>query len=254
MNIDIIKRNLEKSHYPMTDAFAKLVLAKEYDLCKKGETISFNESASPETFIASLKIFAEEFEAISNCFTEFVNEFFTCSEPSKYMHSHGAMRIVGTELQKFSIVVTTYLSMHVAEMSLEELKIINRLTDSIKQIMTKYNEDGERFLKYLDVVVEIEKISLKKNEMSFCNLITETTKIMDQLVNVIDENTIESFTQQQLIDFRESCILHIRNSKDLVEIGISLEPNEEDEINIRRLMAAAMRLSTMVKQINLFIK
>jgi hypothetical protein len=70
---------------------------------------------------------------------------------------------------------------------------------------------------------------------------------------VVDEYTLNTFTNEQLITVKDACMLQITNSRDFVNIGSSLDLNEEDKKNINLLKASAMRLAMMVKQIDLII-
>ena len=108
-------------------------------------------------------------------------------------------------------------------------------------------------LKYINISNEISRVNDEKDGMSFWDIVKGTTTIMDHLVDVVDEYTLNTFTNEQLITLKDSCMLQIKNSQHFARIGTSLDLNEEDEQNIHHLKGSAMRLAMMVKQIDFLI-
>ena len=253
MNKDIIISNLKKDHFRITERYGKFILGAEYETIEKGRCISIEEHLSPDEFISSAKAFIEETKAVLNSFSEFVNEFFTFSKPEMYDHSSEVISIFKTEIVSFLKTSITYVNERSEQMKYEEFVEINNIPIEIRKCLEEFKKTKSRLNKYINITTEIEKVNNEKDDMSFSDIVKGTTVVMDHLVDVVDEYTLNTFTNEQLITLKDSCMLQIKNSQHFVNIGTSLDLNEEDEQNIHQLKASALRLAMMVKQIDLLI-
>ena len=253
MNKNIIISNLKKDHFRITERYGKFMLGDEYETIEKGRCISIEEHLSPDKYVSSAKAFNEETKAVLDSFTEFVNEFFTYSKPEMYNRASEVISIIKTEMVSFLNTSIIYLTTRSEQAKYEELCELNSITDDIRNCLEEFKKTKSRLIKYIDISNEISRVNDEKDGMSFLDIVKGTTTIMDHLVDVVDEYTLNTFTNEQLISLKDSCMLQITNSRDFVNIGTALDLNEEDEQNIRHLMASAMRLAMMVKQIDLVI-
>ena len=253
MNKNIIISNLKKDHFRITERYGKFILGAEYETIKKGRCISIEENLSPDEFISSAKAFIEETKAVLNSFSEFVNEFFTSSKPEMYDHSSEVWNIFKIEIMTFLNTSFTYLIKESEQLKYEQLVEINNTTSEVRKCFEEFNNTESRLNKYIDITTEIEKVNNEKDDMSFSDIIKGTTTIMDHLVDVVDEYTLNTFNNEQLMSLKDACMLQIKNSQNFVNIGASSDLDEEDEENIQHLKGSAMRLAMMVKQIDLFI-
>lgn len=253
MNKNIIISNLKKDHFRITERYGKFILGAEYETIKKGRCISVEEDLSPDEFVSLAKAFNEETKAVLNSFSEFVNEFFTSSNPEIYDRSSEVITIFGEEASWFNTFRDNYVQRNKSTISTNNL---NALTEIVKEgtvYLIEFNEVKSRLNKYINITTEIEKVNNEKDDMSFSDIVKGTTVVMDHLVDVVDEYTLNTFNNEQLMSLKDSCMLQIKNSQHFANIGTSLDLNEEDEQNIHHLKASAMRLAMMVKQIDLLI-
>ena len=253
MNKNIIISNLKKDHFRITERYGKFILGAEYETIKKGRCISVEEDLSPNEFVSLAKAFNEETKAVLNSFSEFVNEFFTSSKPEMYDHSSEVISIFKTEMVSFLNTSIIYLTEGAKQVKYEELGELNSITDDIRICREEFKKTKSRLNKYINISNEISRVNDEKDGMSFLDIVKGTTVVMDHLVDVVDEYTLNTFTNEQLITLKDSCMLQIKNSQHFARIGTSLDLNEEDEQNIHHLKASAMRLAMMVKQIDLLI-
>ncbi|HOO05696.1 MAG TPA: site-specific integrase [Ruminococcus sp.] len=103
------------------------------------------------------------------------------------------------------------------------------------------------------IPIPIFLMKLLRDSRSNENCYILSGSIMDHLVDVVDEYTLNTFNNEQLISLKDACMLQIKNSQHFVNIGSSSDLNEEGEQNIHHLKASALRLAMMVKQIDLLI-
>lgn len=253
MNKNIIISNLKKDHFRITERYGKFILGDEYETIEKGRCISIEEYLSPDKYVSSSKAFIEEMKTVSDSFTEFVNEFFTSSKPEMYDRASEVIRIFKTEIVSFLNTSITYLIAGSEQVKYEGLGKLNSITDDIRNCLEEFKKTKSRLNKYINITTEIEKVNNEKDDMSFSDIVKGTTVVMDHLVDVVDEYTLNTFNNEQLMSLKESCMLQIKNSQHFANIGTSLNLNEEDEQNIHHLKASAMRLAMMVKQIDLLI-
>lgn len=253
MNKGIIISNLKKDHFRITERYGKFILGAEYETIEKGRCISIDEHLSPDEFISSSKAFIEKLKTVTDSFTEFVNEFFTYSKPEMYDRSSEVITIFREEASWFNTFLDNYVRRNKPIISANNL---NTLTEILKEgtvYLIEFNEVKSRLNKYINITTEIEKVNNEKDDMSFSDIVKGTTVVMDHLVDVVDEYTLNTFNNEQLMSLKDSCMLQIKNSQHFANIGTSLDLNEEDEQNIHHLKASAMRLAMMVKQIDLLI-
>ena len=253
MNNNIIISNLKKDHFRITERYGKFILGAEYETIKKGRCISIEEYLSPDEFVTLAKAFNEETKAVLDSFTEFVNEFFTYSKPEMYAHSSEVMAIFVEETSCFNTFRDNYVQRNKSTISANNL---NALTEIVKEgtvYLIEFSEVGSRLNKYISITAEILRVNDEKDDMSFSDIVKGTTVVMDHLVDVVDEYTLNTFNNEQLATLKDTCMLQIRNSLDLANIDKELVLYEENEKNIHHLMASAMRLAMMVKQIDLVI-
>lgn len=253
MNNDIIISNLKKDHFRITERYGKFILGAEYETIEKGRCISIDEHLSPDEFISSAKAFNEETKAVLDSFTEFVNEFFTSLKPDMYDRSSEVITIFGEEASWFNTFRDNYVQRNKSTISANNL---NALTEIVKEgtvYLIEFNEVKSRLNRYINITTEISRVNDEKDGMSFLDIVKGTTTIMDHLVDVVDEYTLNTFNNEQLISLKDACMLQITNSRDFVNIGTALDLDEEDKKNINLLKASAMRLAMMVKQIDLLI-
>lgn len=253
MNNDIIISNLKKDHFRITERYGKFILGAEYETIEKGRCISIEEHLSTDEFVSSAKAFNEETKAVLDSFTKFVNEFFTSSKPEMYDRSSEVITIFGEEASWFNTFRDNYVQRNKFTISANNL---NALTEIVKEgtvYLIEFNEVKSRLNRYINITTEISRVNDEKDDMSFLDIVKGTTTIMDHLVDVVDEYTLNTFNNEQLISLKDACMLQIKNSQNLANVGASLELNEEDEKNIHHLKASAMRLAMMVKQIDLLI-
>jgi hypothetical protein len=253
MNKNIIISNLKKDHFRITERYGKFILGDEYETIKKGRCISIEKNLSPNEFISSAKAFIEETKAVLNSFSEFVNEFFTSSNPEMYDRESQVWDIFKIEIMTFLNTSFTYLIKESEQLKYEQLVEINNTTSEVRKCLEEFNNTESRLNKYIDITTEISRVNDEKDDMSFSDIIKGTTTIMDHLVDVVDEYTLNTFNNEQLMSLKDACMLQINNSRNFVNIGASSDLNEEDEQNIQHLKGSAMRLAMMVKQIDLFI-
>ena len=253
MDKNIIISNLKKDHFRITERYGKFILGDEYETIEKGRCISIEEYLSPDEFISSSKAFIDEMKTVLDSFTEFVNEFFTYSKPEMYNRSSEVISIIKTEMVSFLDTSITYLTTGSEQVKYEELYELNNITDDIRNCLEEFKKTKSRLNKYIDISNEISRVNDEKDGMSFLDIVKGTTIVMNHLVDVVDEYTLNTFTNEQLISLKDSCMLQIKNSQHFANIGASLDLNEEDEQNIHHLKASAMRLAMMVKQIDLLI-
>lgn len=253
MDKNIIISNLKKDHFRITERYGKFILGAEYETIEKGRCISIEEHLSPDKYVSSAKAFNEETKAVLDSFTEFVNEFFTSSKPEMYDRASEVISIIKTELVSFLDTSIIYLTKGSEQAKYEELCELNSITDDIRNCLEEFKKTKSRLNKYIDICNEISRVNDEKDGMSFSDLIKGTTVVMDHLVDVVDEYTLNTFNNEQLMSLKDSCMLQIKNSQHFVNIGASSDLNEEDEENIHHLKASAMRLAMMVKQIDLVI-
>lgn len=253
MNNDIIISNLKKDHFRITERYGKFILGAEYETIERGRCISIEKNLSPDEFISSSKAFIEEMKTVLDSFTEFVNEFFTSTKPEMYDRSSKVWNIFKIEIMSFLNTSFTYLIEKSEQLKYEELIEINNTTSEVRKGFEKFKNTESRLDKYIDITTEIEKANNEKDGMSFSDLIKGTTVVMDHLVDVVDEYTLNTFNNEQLMSLKDACMLQISNSQNFVNIGASSDLNEEDEQNIHQLKASALRLAMMVKQIDLLI-
>ena len=253
MNNNIIISNLKKDHFRITEKYGKFILGAEYETIKRGRCISIEKNLSPNEFISSTKAFIEETKAVLNSFSEFVNEFFTSSKPEMYDRASEVISIIKTELVSFLDTSIIYLTKGSEQAKYEELCELNSITDDIRNCLEEFKKTKSRLDKYIDITTEIEKANNEKDGMSFSDLIKGTAVVMDHLVDVVDEYTLNTFNNEQLMSLKDACMLQIKNSQSFVNIEASSELNEEDKENINHLKGSAMRLAMMVKQIDLVI-
>lgn len=253
MDKNIIISNLKKNHFRITERYGKFILGAEYETIEKGGCISIEEHLSPDEFVSLAKAFNEETKAVLDSFIEFVNEFFTSSKPEMYDRSSEVITIFGEEASWFNTSLHNYVQRNKSTISTDNL---NALTEILKEgavYLIEFNEVKSRLNKYINITTEIEKVNNEKDGMSFWDIVKGTTTIMDHLVDVVDEYTLNTFNNEQLISLKDACMLQIKNSQHFVNIGSSSDLNEEGEQNIHHLKASAMRLAMMVKQIDLLI-
>ena len=253
MNKNIIISNLKKEHFRITEKYGEFILGTEYETIEKGRCISIDEHLSPDEFISSAKAFIEEMNVVLDSFAEFVNEFFTSSNPEMYDHESQVWDIFKIEIMTFLNTSFTFLIKESEQLKYEELIEINNATREVRKGFEKFKNTESRLNKYIDITIEISRVNSEKDDMSFSDLIKGTTTIMDHLVDVVDEYTLNTFNNEQLTNLKDSCMLQIKNSQNFVNIGASSDLNEEDKENIQLLKGSAMRLAMMVKQIDLFI-
>ena len=253
MDKNIIISNLKKDHFRITERYGKFILGDEYETIKKGRCISIEEHLSPDEFVSLAKAFNEETKAVLDSFTEFVNEFFTSTKPEMYDRSSEVITIFREEASWFNTFRDNYVQRNKSTISTDNL---NALTEILKEgavYLIEFNEVKSRLNKYINITTEISRVNDEKDDMSFLDIVKGTTTIMDHLVDVVDEYTLNTFNNEQLMSLKDACMLQIRNSQDLTNVGASLDLNEEDKKNINLLKASAMRLAMMVKQIDLLI-
>ena len=253
MNKNIIISNLKKDHFRITERYGKFILGAEYETIEKGRCISIEEHLSPDEFISSAKAFIEETKAVLNSFSEFVNEFFTSSKPEMYDHSSEVWDIFKIEMISFLKSSCTYVNEKSEQMKYEEFVEINNIPIEVRKCLEEFNNIESRLDKYIDITAEIARVNNEKEGMSFSDLIKGSTVIMDHLVDVVDEYTLNTFNNEQLMSLKDACMLQIKNSQTFVNIGASSDLDEEDKENINHLKGSAMRLALMVKQIDLVI-
>lgn len=253
MDKNIIISNLKKDHFRITERYGKFILGAEYETIEKGRCISIEENLSPNEFISSSKAFIEEMNAVLDSFTEFVNEFFTSSNPEMYDRESQVWDIFKIEIMQFLNTSFTFLIKESEQLKYEELIEINNTTSEVRKGFEKFKNTESRLDKYIDITTEISRVNSEKDDMSFSDLIKGTTTIMDHLVDVVDEYTLNTFNNEQLTNLKDACMLQINNSRNFVNIGASSDLNEEDKENIQLLKGSAMRLAMMVKQIDLAI-
>jgi len=254
MNNNIIISNLKKDHFRITEKYGKFILGAEYETIEKGRCISIDEHLSPDEFVSLSKAFIEETKAVLNSFSEFVNEFFTSSKPEMYDHSSEVWNIFKIEMISFLKSSFTYVNEKaVQQMKYEEFVEINNIPIEVRKCLEEFNNTESRLNKYIDITTEISKVNNEKDDMSFSDIIKGTTTIMDHLVDVVDEYTLNTFNNEQLMSLKDTCMLQINNSRNFVNIGAMSDLNEEDKENIQHLKGSAMRLAMMVKQIDLVI-
>lgn len=253
MDKNIIISNLKKDHFRITERYGEFILGDEYETIKKERCISIEENLSPDEFVSSAKAFIEEMKTVTDSFTEFVNEFFTSSKPEMYDRSSEVIHAFGIEMASFIRTAATVLFTEIDILTNKNMSDINAITDESKKCLEEFKKTKSRLNKYINITTEIEKVNNEKDGMSFLDIVKGTTTIMDHLVDVVDEYTLNTFTNEQLITLKDSCMLQIKNSQHFVNIGTSLDLNEEDEQNIHQLKASALRLAMMVKQIDLLI-
>ena len=253
MNKDIIISNLKKDHFRITERYGEFILGDEYETIKKGRCISVEEDLSPNEFVALAKAFNEETKAVLNSFSEFVNEFFTFSKPEMYDHSSEVISIFKTEIVSFLKTSITYVNERSEQMKYEEFVEINNIPIEIRKCLEEFKKTKSRLNKYINITTEISRVNNEKEGMSFLDIVKGTTTIMDHLVDVVDEYTLNTFNNEQLMSLKDACMLQIKNSQNLASVGTSLDLNEEDEQHIHHLKASALRLAMMVKQIDLLI-
>lgn len=253
MNKNIIISNLQKDHFRITERYGKFILGAEYETIKKGRCISIEEHLSPDKFVSSAKAFIEEVKTVLDSFIEFVNEFFTSTKPEMYDRSSEVISIFKTEIVSFLKTSITYVNEGSEQMTYEELSEINNIPIEVRKCLEEFKNTESRLNKYISITTEISRVNDEKDGMSFLDIVKGTTTIMDHLVDVVDEYTLNTFTNEQLITVKDACMLQIKNSQHFSRIGASLDLNEEDEQNIHQLKASAMRLAMMVKQIDLLI-
>lgn len=256
MNKGIIIANLKKDHFRIIERYGKFILGAEYETIEKGRCISIEKYHSLDEFISSAKAFIDEMKTVSDSFAEFVNEFFTSSKPEIYDHSSDV--IYAFEIE------TAYFIGTVAKVLLTEIDIltneydimsdINGITDESRKCFKEFKDTESRLDKYINITTEIEKVNNEKDNMSFSDIVKGTTVIMDHLIDVVDEYTLNTFNNEQLGNIKDTCMLQISNSQRLVQLyRTSLDLNEEDEKNINLLKSSAMRLAMMVGQIDLVV-
>ena len=252
MNNNIIISNLKKDHFRITERYGKFILGAEYETIEKGRCISIEEHLSPNEFVSSAKAFIEEMNAVSDSFTEFVNEFFTSSKPEMYDHSSEVISIFKIEIMQF-LKSCLYLIKESEQLKYEELVEIDTKISEVRKGFDKFKNTKSRLDKYIDITTDISRVNNEKDDMSFSDIIKGTTTVMDHLVDVVDEYTLNTFNNEQLMSLKDACMLQIKNSQNFVNIGAMSDLNEEDEQNIQHLKGSAMRLAMMVKQIDLVI-
>lgn len=253
MNNNIIISNLKKDHFRITERYGKFMLGDEYETIKKGRCISIDEHLSPDKFVSSEKAFIEELKAVLDSFTEFTNEFFTYPKREMYNRASEVIIIFKTELVSFLDTSITCLTERSKQIKNEELGELNSITGDIRNYLEEFKKTKSRLNKYIDIANEITRVNDEKDDMSFLDIVKGTTTIMDNLVDIVDEYTLNTFDNEQLMTLKDTCILQIKNSRDFANIGTELDLNEEDKQNIHQLKASALRLAMMVKQIDLLI-
>lgn len=253
MNNNIIISNLKKDHFRITERYGEFILGDEYETIKKGRCISIDEHLSPDKYVSSAKAFIEELKTVSDSFTEFVNEFFTSLKPEMYDHSSEVINIFKAELVSFLDTSIKCLTERSKQIKNEELIELNSITGDIRNYLEEFKKTKSRLNKYINIANEITRVNDEKDDMSFSDVVKGTTTIMDNLVDIVDECTLSTFTNEQLITVKDTCMLQIKNSQNFVNIGASSDLDEEDKENINHLKASAMRLAMMVKQIDLVI-
>lgn len=253
MNKNIIISNLKKDHFRITERYGKFILGDEYETIERGRCISIENNLSPDEFVSSAKAFIEDMNTVLDSFDEFVNEFFTSSNPEIYDRSSEVLDIFKIEIMPFLNTSFTYLIKESEQLKYEELIEINNITSEVRKELDKFKNTKSRLDKYIDITTEISRVNNEKDGMSFSDIIKGTTTIMDHLVDVVDEYTLNTFNNEQLTNLKDACMLQINNSRNFVNIGASSDLNEEDKENIQHLKASAMRLAMMVKQIDLVI-
>ena len=253
MNKNIIISNLKKDHFRITEKYGEFILGDEYETIKRGRCISIDEHLSPDELVSSAKAFIEEMNTVLNSFSEFVNEFFTSSKPEMYDHSSEVWNIFKIEMITFLKSSFTYVNEKSEKIKYEEFVEINNIPIEVRKCLEEFNNTESRLNKYIDITTEISKVNNEKDDMSFSDIIKGTNTIMDHLVDVVDEYTLNTFNNEQLMSLKDACMLQIKNSQNFVNIGASSDLDEEDKENIQHLKGSAMRLAMMVKQIDLFI-
>ena len=253
MNNNIIISNLKKDHFRITERYGEFILGDEYEAIKKGRCISIDEDLSPDKFISLAKAFNEEMKTVLDSFTEFVNEFFTFSKPEMYNHSSEVMTIFVEEASWINTFRDNYVQRNKSTISANDLNVLTEIVKEGTVYLTEFSEVGSRLNKYISITAEISRVNDEKDDMSFSDIIKGTTTVMDHLFDILDEYTLNTFNNEQLMRLKDTCILQIKNSQSLVNIGTELVLYEENEENINHLKASAMRLAMMVKQIDLVI-
>ena len=253
MNNNIIISNLKKDHFRITERYGKFILGAEYETIKKGRCISIKKDLSPDKFVSLSKAFIEETKAVLNSFSEFVNEFFTSLKPDMYDRSSEVWDIFKIEMISFLKSSFTYVNEKSEQMKYEEFIEITNIPIEVRKCLEEFNDTESRLNKYIDITTEISRVNNEKEDMSFSDLIKGTTVVIEHLVDVVDEYTLNTFNNEQLISLKDACMLQIKNSQDFANVGASLNLNEEDKENINHLKGSAMRLALMVKQIDLVI-
>ena len=244
MNINELKSIIQSDHFKMTDEFAEFLNIEELCDVPRGKIIGFQENLSTKEIESLTNQFLHELKTISMMFKEFTNEFF--KHPITSVH---------TEMQWTNRIQEDVHKLHSTLKNNVEKLYSSEIHTSIKEIdncLKEINKDMDRYLKYISITVNIEEVSIPEEGTSaFEELFDIEIAVMENMSEIIDENNFTAFSKAELLEFKESAIMHIKNSKDLVNLA---SPDDVPETKIRHLMGVTLRLAMLVSQINLITK
>ena len=242
MNINELKTIIKSDHFKMSEEFSEFLNIKELCDVSKGKIIGFQEDLSTEEIHSLMNKFLHELKTISTMFKEFTNEFFIHPIASIHPEMQWTDKIQEDVFLLHSILKTNIEKLHSSEISL-----IKEIDICLKEI----NKDMNRYGKYISITLKIGEISIPEGHIQFEELIELEIEIMENMAEIIDENNFSIFSKDVLLEFKESAIMHIKNSKDLVNL---VSPDDVSETKIKHLMGVTLRLAMLVSQINLITK
>jgi hypothetical protein len=225
----------------MTDEFAEFLSIEELNNASKGKIIGFTENLSKEEIESLTNQFLHELKTISMMFKEFTNEFF--KHPIASVH---------TEMQWTNRIQEDVHQLHSTLKNNVEKLYSSEIYTSIKEIdncLKEINKDMDRYLKYISITVNIEEVAVpEEGTAAFDELFDIEIAIMENMAEIIDEHNFGVFSKVELLEFKKSAIMHIKNARDLVNLA-SLD--DMSETKIRHIMGVTARLAMLVSQINM---
>jgi len=245
MDTNKIKDLLSKPHFDISEISAKnLLLEEEYNSIQKGVLLEIDTNQDPDQFFEVLeKQYIPEANLCISMFEKEINKIWMCF--FKRIHNIEKSNEIFIKISTMSKTAWEYMLDNKAKIKgYAKLSHYSDISSNLRNLSKRCNELSERFNTYLEI---IRDITSKQEE----NITPEhIIKMLSAYANIIDEYTLDTFTQEELQLYIDASTQLLRLFKENYQFFIDNEEYGSKE----ELTKKAIKLSTTLQQVNIFQK
>ena len=212
-----IKELLTKEHTPISEAIGKFIFSEEeYNAIPKGKLLEINNDSSPCNYFAIIeKHFVPELKEFNSIFEEKIKRIWLCS--FKELKKFGDFSDTVLTISKINQNNWEYLKSKIMKsINLNDVNMYIVIAKTFGDLMIESRKLLEIFVKHLEIIKTF--IMDDPEDMSINNIIL----LIHAYANLLDEFTIESFNQDELV-------LYVETAERLISLFTLLSESSEYE-------------------------